>query len=79
VSTESSAEQSFAEELAQLTGEQRAWVAADLQLRARANQLAAKLGLDGSDVYHQLKQLARSPSERLARGLNPWPTPTAHP
>lgn len=57
------------DELERLTPEQRAWVEGDLALRARANALAAQLDLDPSDVYHQLKQLARSPSERLRAGL----------
>jgi hypothetical protein len=60
---------SLEEELAQLTPEQRAWVEADLALRAKAHDLAARLGLDEGDVYHQLKQLRRSPSERLRMGL----------
>src|SRR5690606_16278202 len=59
----------LAEELAQLPPEQRAWVEADLALRTRARDLAARLGLDEGDVYHQLKQLRRSPSERLRMGL----------
>ena len=57
------------EELALLAPEERAWVEADLSLRRRAAQLAERLGLDASDVYHQLKHLARSPSERLRLGL----------
>ena len=61
---------SLEEELAQLTCEERAWVEADLALRARAEALSARLGLDQGDVYHQLKQLMRSPSERLRLGLS---------
>jgi hypothetical protein len=57
------------QELSQLTPEQRAWVENDFALRARAGALAARLGLDPGDVYHQLKQLKRSPSERLRLGL----------
>lgn len=57
------------EELAALSAEQRAWVLADLALRSDANVLAAKLNLDAGDVYHQLKQLRRTPSERLRLGL----------
>ncbi len=57
------------EELAQLTPEQRAWVQADLALRAQAREIAGRLQLDEGDVYHQLKQLRRTPSERLRQGL----------
>jgi aconitase B len=57
------------EELEQLSPEQQAWARADLALRERASAMAARLGLDPGDVYHQLKQLKRSPSERLRVGL----------
>jgi hypothetical protein len=59
----------LADEQAELTPGERAWLAADERLRERARQLAARLGLDEGDVYHQLKQLARTPTERLRRGL----------
>lgn len=57
------------EELATLAPEERAWVNADLSLRRRAAELAKRLELDSSDVYHQLKHLARSPAERLRLGF----------
>lgn len=56
-------------ELEQLSPEQRAWALADLALRAEARKLAVTLGLDEGDVYHQLKHLRRTPSERLRLGL----------
>jgi hypothetical protein len=60
----------LAEEIARLTPEQQQWLEQDLALRQRADLLAHELKLDESDVYHQLKQLRRSPTERLRRGLN---------
>jgi hypothetical protein len=60
----------FAKEIEALSDDQRRWLEEDLGLRATAARLAAELGLDPSDVYHQLKQLRRSPTERLRLGLN---------
>jgi hypothetical protein len=57
------------DEVKGLDAEQRRWLAKDLEQRARARDLAAKLGLDEGEVYHQLKQLQRSPAERLRTGL----------
>lgn len=54
---------------ADLSPELRAWISADEVLRTRASILAAELQLDEHDVYRVLKQLARSPRERLCRGL----------
>ncbi len=59
----------FAREVAGLDDEQRRWLEADLELRRRASRLAAELGRDESDIYHQLKHLRRSPLERLRLGL----------
>ena len=59
----------FAEEVEQLSPEQRRWLENDLMLRRRATSLAVELGLDAGDVYHQLKQLNRAPRERLRIGL----------
>lgn len=59
----------FAAEIEELTAGQRQWLEDDLQLRRRAARLADELLLDESDVYHQLKQLRRSPTERLQLGL----------
>lgn len=60
---------SLEEELAALSDEHRALAEVSLTMRARAQVLALELGLDESDVYHQLQQLNRSPSERLRLGL----------
>ena len=57
------------DELARLPTEQRAQALALLALRSKARALAADLGLDEGDVFHQLQQLARSPAERLRMGL----------
>ena len=57
------------QELARLSPDHRAQAEALLALRARAEVLAAELGVDAGDVFHQLQQLARSPSERLRMGL----------
>ena len=56
-------------ELTALTPEQRSSFMADEALRVRARLIAAELGLDEGDVHHTLKQLARSATERLRRGL----------
>lgn len=64
-----SADPMFAHEIESLDAEQRRWLEADLLLRRRAAALADELGYDASDVYHQLKQLRRSPAERLRLGL----------
>jgi len=60
----------FAKEIEGLTLEQRQWLEDDMDLRQRAAELARELLLDESDVYHQFKQLRRSPTERLRLGLN---------
>jgi len=57
------------DELALLSQEQRAWLDDDQTLRVRADDVGRELGLDPHDVYRVLKQLRRSPSERLRRGL----------
>jgi len=46
-----------------------AWVKRDDALRMRARVLAAKLGRDEKGIYRTLKNLQRSPSERLRLGL----------
>ncbi len=46
-----------------------AWVKRDDVLRARARVLAEKLGRDEKGIYRTLKNLQRSPSERLRLGL----------
>jgi hypothetical protein len=51
------------------TEEGRAWMERDDALRARARVLAAKLGRDEEGIYRTLKNLERSPGERLRLGL----------
>jgi len=53
----------------ELSPEALAWLEHDNALRARARGLADRLGRDAEDMYKTLKQLERSPSERLALGL----------
>jgi hypothetical protein len=60
---------SLDEELARLSPQHQAQARALLALRAQAEVLAAQLGADAGDVFHQLQQLARSPEERLRMGL----------
>lgn len=59
----------LAKELEGLSAEQRRWLEADLILQQRAAAIAAAIGFDERGVYHQLKQLRRTPLERLRRGL----------
>jgi hypothetical protein len=47
----------------------QAWVLRDDSLRARARDLAVKLGRDEEGIYRTLKNLRRSPSARLRLGL----------
>jgi hypothetical protein len=56
-------------ELERLSPSERAQAEAELALRARAAKIASDLSLDARDVYHVLRSLQRSPSERLRRGL----------
>jgi hypothetical protein len=49
--------------------ELQAWVHRDDALRERARVLAAKLGRDEEGIYRTLKNLQRTPSERLRLGL----------
>lgn len=56
--------------LEHLTDAERAWVEADERLWQRAHAIAARHpGVDIGGVYHVLRNLQRSPSERLRRGL----------
>jgi hypothetical protein len=53
-----------------LTSEEQAWLEADERLWRRAHAIAARHpGMDVSGVYHVLRNLQRSPEERLSRGL----------
>ena len=57
-------------ELLKLTPEQQAWALHSERLWAHAHALAgAYPGLDAGDIYHALRCLELTPSERLARGL----------
>jgi hypothetical protein len=47
----------------------RVWVLKDDALRARAHDLAIKLGRDEEGIYRTLKNLQRSPGARLRLGL----------
>ena len=54
-----------------LTNEQREWVVESEALWREAHAIAAaNPGLDAGDVYHSLRCLELSPSQRLGRGLN---------
>ncbi len=59
----------LASEVSALSEEHRRWLEVDLALRARAATLAIELSLDEGDIYHQLKQLRRTSTERLRTGL----------
>lgn len=63
------ADEVLVRELATLSEEQRREVEQEIERRARAELIAAELGLDPHDVRLILKQLALTPSERLHRGL----------
>ena len=59
------------EDLAHLTDAERAWVRHSEQLWTQAHLIAAACpSIDVGDVYHSLRCLELSPSERLARGLS---------
>ncbi len=53
-----------------LTSEQRAWVVHSEALWRTAHRIVSgRTDLDVGDVYHALRTLELSPSERLRRGL----------
>jgi hypothetical protein len=55
----------------ELTPEQRAWLEHDNELWRRAYAIVARHpGMDVSDVHHVLRNLERSPEERLASSMN---------
>ncbi|MDQ3033118.1 MAG: hypothetical protein M3Y87_11920 [Myxococcota bacterium] len=56
-------------ELDRLSPSERQMAEEELALRARAAGIAADLALDPRDVYHVLRCIQRTPSERLRRGL----------
>ncbi len=63
------ADPELAEEVAELTAEQRSLLDKEACLRSQAAKLAEKENLDPGDVYHQLKQFSRTPMQRLRLGL----------
>ena len=54
---------------ADLSPEERAWLAHDEELRTRAADLAKRTGRDAEDLHRTLKSFERTPGERLALGL----------
>lgn len=59
-----------AEQLAGLTPEQRAWLVTDERRWQRARAIAARHpGMDFSGVYRVLRNLEKTPTERLRAGL----------
>jgi len=58
-------------ELDRLTPEQRAWVVRDEKRWRRAHEIAqANPGLDVSGVYHVLRNLEKTPTQRLRAALH---------
>ena len=54
----------------ELTQEQKQWLDADERLWRRAVEIAGRSnGLDATGIYHVLRNLVLSPSERLRKGL----------
>ena len=54
-----------------LTDDQRTWVAHSESLWRQAREIAAiHAGIDAGDVYHALRCLELSPTERLRQGLS---------
>lgn len=52
-----------------LSAEDQAWIAHDDELRARAAKLAEATGRNADDLYRTMKNMERTPGERLALGL----------
>ena len=48
---------------------EREWIEHDDALRRRARELGRATGRDEDDLYRTLRQLERTPSERLELGL----------
>ena len=53
----------------ELTSEELAWVLRDNELRDRARAFAAKHERDEESIYRTMKNLRRTPAERLRIGL----------
>jgi hypothetical protein len=68
----------LAAELERLSPAERAWAEDQLALRTTAQELATRLGLDPDEVFVILRQLRRSPSERLLIGLRHGRFTSAH-
>jgi hypothetical protein len=61
----------MADPLASLTDEQRTWIVHSESLWRIAHAIVTeRRELDAGDVYHALRCLELSPTERLARGLS---------
>jgi hypothetical protein len=57
-------------ELDSLTPEERAWVVRDEKLWRRAHEIASRNpGVDAGGIYHVLRNLEKTPSERLRAAL----------
>ncbi|MCA9599539.1 MAG: hypothetical protein KC776_39795 [Myxococcales bacterium] len=57
-------------QLDDLTPEQRAWIVADEERWQRAHSIAARhAGVDVGGIYHVLRNLEKTPSERLRAAL----------
>ena len=56
-------------ELAAIAPEHREEIERRLALRQKARQIAVRIGADEGDVFHVLRNMQLSPTERLRRGL----------
>lgn len=56
-------------EVEALTEDQRAWLVADERLWRKAKAIAEREKVDASGVYHVLRNLQKTPTERLRAGL----------
>jgi hypothetical protein len=66
--------------LAHLTNEERAWVVRDEARWRRARDIAAlHSGMDACGVYHVLRNLEKSPTERLRAALHHGRVLGSHP
>jgi hypothetical protein len=57
------------ERLDGLTPDQQAWAERSERLWQRAHRIASEAGVDAGDVYHALRCLELTPTERLRQGL----------
>ncbi len=63
------ADPALAQELDLLSSEEQTQVAEEFLLQERAAAIASELGVQMDEVRHQLKQLLRTPTQRLRLGL----------